>query len=88
MRGAEVSCVRDFLAQRFVLCGRVFVSFATKEHKVFMMETNEDFERVADSRGDQHRISLEQFVDWHNPLALNAWQVSNVHRFRFFLLRD
>ncbi|OSX67200.1 hypothetical protein POSPLADRAFT_1127992 [Postia placenta MAD-698-R-SB12] len=85
MRGAEVSCVRDFLAQRFVLCGRVFVSFATKEHKVFMMETNEDFERVADSRGDQHRISLEQFVDWHNPLALNAWQPTSKWITRFEL---
>ena len=33
--------VRIFMQNKFVLCGRIFVPFAAKDGKVFLMETNE-----------------------------------------------
>ncbi|KAI0684677.1 RNA dependent RNA polymerase-domain-containing protein [Cytidiella melzeri] len=66
---------RDFLTRKFVLCGRVFVAFSTKEEKVYLMEINEDYEREPlDIQGDQHRRSLEEFVQWHNPIEMNEQQ--------------
>lgn len=64
------------LAQRFVLCGRIFLPFHAKENKVYLVEVNEDFERrpVA-SLGDGARLSWNTFIKWHNPLELNAKQV-------------
>ncbi|KAF9225222.1 hypothetical protein BS17DRAFT_794858 [Gyrodon lividus] len=68
--------VRVFLgSSRFVLCGRVFVPFHAKEGSMYMMETNQDYERTASLLdGDQFRISLKGFVDWHNPFHLNSNQ--------------
>ncbi|KZT02230.1 uncharacterized protein LAESUDRAFT_662372 [Laetiporus sulphureus 93-53] len=74
VREPEVTAVRLFFSQKFVLCGRVFVPFAAKDGKVYMMETNEDYERTPDRRADKNRMSLEDFVDWHNPLDLNGHQ--------------
>lgn len=69
--------VKEWLEQKFVLCGRVFVPFATKEGKVFMMETNENYEREESlTDGDDLRLTLSAFVDWHNPIHLNHNQVS------------
>lgn len=72
----RVAVERDFLAQKFVLCGRIFVPFSTKDEKAYMMEINDDYERAPlDSQGDQHRRSLGEFVRWHNAMATNAHQV-------------
>ncbi|KAH9923676.1 RNA dependent RNA polymerase-domain-containing protein [Fomitopsis serialis] len=65
--------VKRFMQSRFVLCGRVFVAFAAKDGKVFLMETNEDYERVADG-ADRTRMTLEDLVQWHNPMDLNSKQ--------------
>ena len=66
----------NFLLQSFVLCGRIFRPFASKDGSLYLMETNLDFERTANEDfGDQHRISFAQFVNWHNPLHLNSKQV-------------
>ena len=72
------SHLRKWLAgHKFVLCGRVFVPFATKEGKVFMMETSEDYERyMSPSEGDHRRLTLQKFVEWHNPIRLNKHQAS------------
>ena len=72
---------RKFLEQRFVLCGRIFVPFSTKDGKVYLMEIDMDYDaRVPQlSQGDQYRISLEEFVAWHNPMGLNCDQVSSLH---------
>lgn len=69
--------IRAFLAcHKFILCGRVFLPFHAKELGVYMMETNQDYDRQpARSEGDQHRLSLRQFIDWHNPFRLNSAQV-------------
>ena len=74
--GESSERLRRFMAQKFVLCGRVFVPFHAKEGKVYLMETDEDYERLGDMReGDQYRMSLAAFVSWHNPLDLNHKQV-------------
>ena len=67
--------VRIFMQNKFVLCGRIFVPFAAKDGKVFLMETNEDYERAGDGPSDRGRITVEDFVRWHNPMELNSKQV-------------
>lgn len=70
--------VRAFCLHKFVLCGRVFVPFHAKDSSVYMMETNENYERSVDMMcGDQHRISFDAFIDWHNPLEHNRNQVKS-----------
>ncbi|KII94231.1 hypothetical protein PLICRDRAFT_675257 [Plicaturopsis crispa FD-325 SS-3] len=73
-RGAQV---RQFLQQRFVLCGRMFVPFHAKDRSVYLMEINEDYERKHErpsSFADDSRISLEDFINWANPLHVNDKQ--------------
>jgi len=68
--------VCEHLSGPFVLCGRVYVPFASKEGSVYMMEVNEDEGRRPDiAQGDDKRMSLGDFIGWHNPLALNENQV-------------
>ncbi|KAE9384446.1 hypothetical protein BT96DRAFT_950567 [Gymnopus androsaceus JB14] len=39
------------------------------------METNENYERSSDFRvGDQFRMSFQDFMEWHNPIAFNYKQ--------------
>lgn len=69
--------VRKFLCQKFVLCGRVFIAFHSKEGSVYMVETNENYQRqTRNDFGDQRRQSLFDFINWHNPIELNKKQVS------------
>lgn len=64
-------------SSKFILCGRVFLPFHAKEGSVYMIETNQNYERMAKNEdGDQFRISLNDFINWHNPLHLNSHQVS------------
>jgi RNA-dependent RNA polymerase len=69
--------VRSFInGKKFVLCGRVFMHFHAKDNSVYLIETNEDFERSArQTCGDQYRISFSDFIKWHNPLERNFLQV-------------
>lgn len=63
-------------SSKFILCGRVFLPFHAKEGSMYLIETNQDFQRVAsDQDGDHLRISLNDFVEWHNPLDSNSGQV-------------
>ncbi|KAG9313859.1 RNA dependent RNA polymerase-domain-containing protein [Chiua virens] len=68
--------VRSLLSShKFILCGRVFLPFHAKEGSMYMIETNQDFERDArDQDGDQFRLSLWDFTDWHNPFRRNNKQ--------------
>ena len=62
-------------------CGRVYCPFHTKEGKLFLVETNEDYERKPVSKlGDKLRQSFDDFLNWHNPMELNSDQVSCLHR--------
>lgn len=68
--------VITFLSQKFVLCGRVYRPFTSKEGKVYLMEIDKDYEREPDlNQGDQYRISFREFLDWQNPIHLNYDQV-------------
>jgi RNA-dependent RNA polymerase len=68
--------VCEHLSGPFVLCGRVFVPFASKEGSAYLMEVHEEKDRRPDSaQGDDRRMSLWDFVEWHNPLGFNQNQV-------------
>ncbi|KAG2154648.1 RNA dependent RNA polymerase-domain-containing protein [Suillus clintonianus] len=68
--------VREFLeSSKFVLCGRVFVPFHAKDGSAYLFETNENIDRDSNpGDGDGHRLTLYEFVQWHNPLRLNSKQ--------------
>ncbi|KAG5639652.1 hypothetical protein H0H81_008813 [Sphagnurus paluster] len=67
--------VKEFLLQKFVLCGRVFVPYFAKENTIYMVETLDDYERASMTcAGDQFRLSFKALVDWHNSLGLNVDQ--------------
>jgi RNA-dependent RNA polymerase len=76
LRYEKDSKIREHLNGSFVLCGRIFVPFASKDGGVYMMETNEDRDRQHDrEQGDDKRMSYWDFIEWHNPLDLNQNQV-------------
>ncbi|KAJ4483881.1 RNA dependent RNA polymerase-domain-containing protein [Lentinula aciculospora] len=65
----------SFLSRKFVLNGRIYAPTPPKEHAVYLVEINEDYERTAVRKfGDQHRMSLREVLEWHNPMALNSQQ--------------
>ncbi|KAI9454917.1 RNA dependent RNA polymerase-domain-containing protein [Lactarius psammicola] len=69
------SGIPEHLGSRFLFCGRVFAPFASKDSSVYMMELNEDVDRSLDHhQGDDTRVSLWDFIEWHNPLSLNMNQ--------------
>ena len=81
LKFAKDQAAVEHLSSPFVLCGRVFVPFASKEGSVYMMEVNEDEDRNPDnSQGDDTRISLWDFIEWHNPMTLNQNQVRTPRR--------
>ena len=68
--------LKQFLNQKFILCGRVFVALKSKEGKVYMVEVNEDYERQAWLKeGDNKRKTFQEIIDWHNPMGRNMKQV-------------
>jgi len=73
--------IKTFLLKKFILCGRVFVPFHSKEEAVYMVETNENYNRFSRTSGvlcsDHLRLSFQEFINWHNPLdvAKNYKQV-------------
>ncbi|KAF8273854.1 RNA dependent RNA polymerase-domain-containing protein [Lactarius quietus] len=72
---AKDGSIPEHLSSRFLLCGRVFAPFASKDSSVYMMELNEDADRSPDRhQGDDTRISLWDFIAWHNPLSSNMNQ--------------
>ncbi|RPD82709.1 hypothetical protein L226DRAFT_35401 [Lentinus tigrinus ALCF2SS1-7] len=77
--------LRDFFRQRFVLCGRVFVVLGAKDNKAFLMEVPEEYERGCGVPGDEQRMSLEDFINWHNPLQRNGDQPVKKYVTRFDL---
>lgn len=86
--------LRDFLAQKFVLCGRVFVALREKTSKggepskVYLIEVNENVDRHSRvSEGDNRRLTLQEFVRWHNPIELNRKQVRTTTLMTCTLLR-
>lgn len=80
--GINKDRLRKFLAQKFILCGRVFIALRQREAKsgqawkVYLIEVNENVDRrPKESEGDHRRLTLREFVKWHNPIELNSKQV-------------
>jgi hypothetical protein len=66
----ENEAIRAFFVAKFILCGRVFVPFHSKDGGLYMVETSEDWERESgDWCGDQFRMTFREFINWHNPLT-------------------
>jgi RNA-dependent RNA polymerase len=87
LRYEKGNSVHDHLSGPFVLCGRVFMPFASKEGNAYLMEVNEEKDRKPDrAQGDDTRMSLWDFIQWHNPLGMNENQVRLSHYMYFFLL--
>ncbi|KAF9535602.1 RNA dependent RNA polymerase-domain-containing protein [Crepidotus variabilis] len=84
----EASEVKKFLRKKFVICGRVFVPFHSKEMKVYLVETNENHGRSTQTWcADDTRHSFNDFINWHNPLNVskNCKQVISKYAARFAL---
>ncbi|KAF8899369.1 RNA dependent RNA polymerase-domain-containing protein [Infundibulicybe gibba] len=70
---SDMKLIRDFMAQKFILLGRVFVPFVAKEGSLYLVETSEDWRRQNNMLcGDQYRVSFHEFIHQHNPLDLNG----------------
>ncbi|KAJ7760095.1 RNA dependent RNA polymerase-domain-containing protein [Mycena maculata] len=84
----EGEAVRSFLAKRFVLNGRSYVSIPPKDKSsVYLIQINQDVDRPKPLPfyGDQYRISFEEFVQRHNPPNLNSKQPFAKYTARFAL---
>ncbi|KAJ7144770.1 RNA dependent RNA polymerase-domain-containing protein [Mycena crocata] len=84
--------VRRFLAQRFVINGRVYLPLPPKDKSsVYLVQINQDWDRTLKMGaplawfGDQHRISFDNFLLRHNPPALNSRQPFAKYIARFAL---
>lgn len=65
----ENEAIRAFFVAKFILCGRVFVPFHSKDGGLYMVESIENWERESqDWCGDQFRKPFRDFINWHNPL--------------------
>ncbi|KAK7450551.1 hypothetical protein VKT23_012860 [Stygiomarasmius scandens] len=62
-----------FLSRKLVLNGRVFIATSPKDDGLYAVEINEDFGREPrfGNIGDQFRMHIGQFLEWHNPMELN-----------------
>jgi hypothetical protein len=77
--------VIKFLTKKFVLCGRIFVPFQSRDEGLYMVETNEDYGRNGAAwGGDAYRMSFNEFINWHNPIEKNYEQVRA--EYNYFLL--
>ncbi|KAF9447542.1 hypothetical protein P691DRAFT_731304 [Macrolepiota fuliginosa MF-IS2] len=78
--------LKTFLQGKFILCGRIFVPFHAKDHSLYMVETNENWERRSqEACGDQYRISFDAFINWHNPPEYNHKQAVSKYVTRYAL---
>ncbi|KAG2022571.1 RNA-directed RNA polymerase, variant 2 [Coprinopsis cinerea AmutBmut pab1-1] len=82
----EKAEIIEFLSRKFVLLGRVFVPFHTKDESVYMVETNENYDRTPQKWCADHlRLSFIQFMEWHNPMIYNFRQAISKFVTRFAL---
>lgn len=68
--------VKQWALRKFIFCGRTYIALPPKSSKVYLIETNEDYKRIAQEWcGDQHRLSYDDYIRKNNPMHLNATQV-------------
>ncbi|KAG8736101.1 hypothetical protein FRC12_017776 [Ceratobasidium sp. 428] len=69
--------INFFAREAIVINGRIFRAYYAQKTTVHLIETNETNYRPADPLfGDEYRLSLKDFIEWHNPLYANPKQVS------------
>ncbi|KAJ3509083.1 hypothetical protein NLJ89_g5408 [Agrocybe chaxingu] len=65
----ENAAVKNFVKRKFILCGRVFVPFHSKDKHIYLVETDENCGRSSQTWcGDLSRRPFNEFINWHNPL--------------------
>lgn len=73
-----IARLRTFFRQKHVLLGRVFMALHAKDDSVWLVETEEDYQRgPSRAEGDHYRISFEETVNWFNPFDANGNQVGH-----------
>lgn len=85
----------NYVKQPFVIFGRVFRAYYTKEGRVFLVQTNEAVQHTGDTltfrslKGGNPLMdmSLLDFLKWHNPLESNSSQVSYDCSISYFVLK-
>ncbi|KAJ6457272.1 RNA dependent RNA polymerase-domain-containing protein [Mycena sanguinolenta] len=81
--------IRNFLAQRFIINGRVYVPIPPKDtSSVYLIQTDQNYERVQESMGwygDRRRLSFDEFLQRHNPPEPNSQQSFAKYTARFAL---
>lgn len=82
----------SFFKHPFILNGSVFRAFYEKDKNVFLFMTNEVVEgseiskvKISPRRFRPDRISLVEFLDWHNPIMENSTQTMTKWSARFAL---
>lgn len=77
----------SFFKHPFILNGFVFRAFYEKDKSVFLFMTNEVVEdsQISPQRFRPDRISLIDFLDWHNPIMENTSQTMTKWSARFAL---
>ncbi|KAG9083156.1 hypothetical protein FS749_006259 [Ceratobasidium sp. UAMH 11750] len=85
-RDYQEEIIRFFASKKLLVNGRLFQAFYGHGSKIELMEINEDFWRTADEVvGDHNRMSLLEFVAWHNNVDLNYRQALGKWVSRFAL---
>ncbi|KAF7340978.1 RNA-dependent RNA polymerase [Mycena sanguinolenta] len=84
---AEGDGIRRFLAQRFILNGRVYIPIPPKDTtSVYLIQTDQNYERQSMGwYGDKRRLSFDHFIQRHNPPELNSQQPFAKYTARFAL---
>ncbi|KAG8969042.1 hypothetical protein FRC03_004716 [Tulasnella sp. 419] len=80
--------LEEFLLKGHVINGRVFRVFCGQDidSPIYLIETDENIDRRAvEEMGDSQRVSLTQFLAWHNPWAWNKTQRMSKWTARFAL---
>jgi RNA-dependent RNA polymerase len=73
--------LREFFSNKFVLNGSVFEAVCAKDHTVYLLETS-DYDPSGSGLAtwshisNQGRVSLFDFMQWHNPIVFNSTQAS------------
>lgn len=73
----ERSAIGGILQRGFLINGRIFRAFSGSDGGVYLIETDENFDRKPVAvMGDNRRLSFFKFVEWFNPMDQNGSQVS------------
>ncbi|KAG1749874.1 RNA dependent RNA polymerase-domain-containing protein [Suillus paluster] len=75
----------EFFSQHFLLCGVVYRAFYAKDGNVFLVATNASTGCKMPSHAHPPPPSLEDYLDWHNPLYYNTAQTVAKWSSRFAL---